>query len=99
MGLRRQHGAGRRYATADGSRENAFLAVITLGEGWHNNHHHAMHSMRQGFFWWELDLTYYTLRAAACLGLIWDMREPSGRTLAGPCVHAVVPALADDALP
>jgi stearoyl-CoA desaturase (delta-9 desaturase) len=88
----------RRYATADGSRNNALLALITLGEGWHNNHHHAMHSMRQGFFWWELDLTYYTLRAAAYVGLIWDVREPSGKKLAGPRVHPM-PALADDALP
>jgi len=80
----------RRYATPDGSRNNAFLAVLTLGEGWHNNHHHAMSSMRQGFFWWEIDVTYYTLRAAELLGLIWDVRKPSIRALAGPRV--VVPA-------
>lgn len=73
----------RRYATPDGSRNNALLAVLTLGEGWHNNHHHAMYSMRQGFFWWELDLTYYSLRLAEFFGLIWDVRRPSLRSLRG----------------
>lgn len=71
----------RRYATPDDSRNNAVLAVLTLGEGWHNNHHHAMHSARQGFRWWEIDLTYYSLRLLAAVGVIWQLREPSQRTL------------------
>ena len=75
---------GRRYATADDSRNNALLAVLTLGEGWHNNHHHSMNSARQGFFWWEVDVTYYTLRGLARLGLVWDVREPTAAALAGP---------------
>ena len=54
----------RRYATRDDSRNNWLLALITLGEGWHNNHHHYPASARQGFRWWEIDLTYYVLRAA-----------------------------------
>lgn len=83
----------RRYATSDGSRNNALLAVLTLGEGWHNNHHHAMSSMRQGFFWWEVDFTYYTLRVAEMLGLIWDVRKPSTRALAGPRAPKALPAL------
>ncbi len=66
----------RRYATTDDSRNNFWLALITLGEGWHNNHHHYMHSTRQGFFWWEVDVTYYLLRALAAVGLVWDLKEP-----------------------
>jgi len=65
----------RRYATRDDSRNNALLALITLGEGWHNNHHHYPMSARQGFFWWEIDLTYYALRLLAAAGLIWDLKS------------------------
>lgn len=64
----------RRYATTDTSRNNVFLALITLGEGWHNNHHHYMASARQGFFWWELDVSYYVLWALSKVGLVWDLR-------------------------
>jgi stearoyl-CoA desaturase (delta-9 desaturase) len=64
-----------RYATGDGSRNNWALALLTLGEGWHNNHHHFRSSARQGFFWWEVDVTYYVLRALAWTGLVWDLRE------------------------
>jgi stearoyl-CoA desaturase (Delta-9 desaturase) len=63
----------RRYNTTDDSRNNPVLAVITMGEGWHNNHHHYQVSARQGFFWWEIDCTYYVLRALAAVGLIWDL--------------------------
>jgi stearoyl-CoA desaturase (Delta-9 desaturase) len=69
---------GRRYSTGDDSRNNPVLAVITLGEGWHNNHHHYQVSARQGFFWWEIDLTYYVLRVLAAVGLIWDVRGVPG---------------------
>jgi stearoyl-CoA desaturase (delta-9 desaturase) len=71
----------RRYETRDGSRNNAFLAVLTLGEGWHNNHHHYMSSVRQGFRWWEIDVTYYVLRALARVGLVWGLREPTASVL------------------
>ena len=64
----------RRYATTDHSRNNLLIALITLGEGWHNNHHHYPGSARQGFYWWEVDLTYYGLKILAALGLIWDLR-------------------------
>ena len=64
----------RRYATRDHSRNNPWLALITFGEGWHNNHHHFPGSARQGFFWWEIDLTYYFLRLLAVLGIIWDLK-------------------------
>ena len=60
----------RRYATRDASRNNAWLALATFGEGWHNNHHHYPVAARQGFYWWEVDLTYYGLRLLAALGLI-----------------------------
>ncbi len=64
----------RRYETADQSRNSLLLALVTLGEGWHNNHHHYPTSTRQGFFWWEIDITYYLLRVLAWTGLIWDLR-------------------------
>ena len=64
----------RRYATNDNSRNNFWLALLTLGEGWHNNHHHYPVSVRQGFYWWEIDLTYYGLRAMSALGLVWDLK-------------------------
>lgn len=64
----------RRYDTPDTSRNNAFLALITLGEGWHNNHHHYPVSTRQGFFWWEIDITYYLLVLLSRLGIIYDLR-------------------------
>jgi len=64
----------RRYATGDQSRNNFLLALITLGEGWHNNHHRYPMSVRQGFYWWEVDITYYLLRALAAVGIIWDLK-------------------------
>lgn len=67
----------RRYGTTDTSRNNWLVALLTFGEGWHNNHHHYMSSARMGFRWWEYDVTYYILRLLAMLGLVWDLREPS----------------------
>jgi stearoyl-CoA desaturase (Delta-9 desaturase) len=67
----------RRYDTPDDSRNNALLALFTLGEGWHNNHHQSMGSARAGFAWWEIDVTYYSLLALERLGLVWDLRPPS----------------------
>ncbi len=64
----------RRYRTRDSSRNNFWIALLTLGEGWHNNHHHYPGAARQGFFWWEIDVTYYVLRLMAALGLVWDLR-------------------------
>lgn len=71
----------RRFDTRDTSRNNFFLALITLGEGWHNNHHHYMNSCRQGFYWWEVDITYYVLRALGFVGLVWGIKEPPLRVL------------------
>jgi stearoyl-CoA desaturase (delta-9 desaturase) len=64
----------RRFATRDDSRNNLMLAVLTLGEGWHNNHHRFMSAARQGFYWWEFDPTYYLLKALSWTGLIWDLK-------------------------
>ena len=64
----------RRYATTDHSRNNVWIALFTLGEGWHNNHHHYPGSARQGFYWWEIDFTYYGLKLLSACGLIWDLR-------------------------
>jgi stearoyl-CoA desaturase (delta-9 desaturase) len=65
----------RRYDTPDQSRNNWFLALVTLGEGWHNNHHHYPIAARNGFFWWEYDVTYYVLRVLQWLGIVWDLNE------------------------
>jgi stearoyl-CoA desaturase (delta-9 desaturase) len=83
----------RRYATPDRSRNSALLALLTLGEGWHNNHHHYVSCARQGFFWWEVDVTYYALRVLALLGVVWDIREPTAAALAGPREPAAGPPL------
>lgn len=78
------HVTGRqRYLTGDDSRNNWWLALITLGEGWHNNHHHYQSSARQGFRWWEFDPTYYILKALSWTGLIWGIREPPEAVLRG----------------
>jgi stearoyl-CoA desaturase (Delta-9 desaturase) len=82
-----------RYATGDTSRNNPLLAAITLGEGWHNNHHHYQSSCRQGFYWWEIDVTYYVIRTLAAVGLVWDVREPPAKILEdgrSPRPHAAI---------
>ena len=64
----------RRFKTDDDSRNSAILAFITLGEGWHNNHHRYQSSTRNGFYWWEIDPTYYGLRLLAAVGFIWGLK-------------------------
>ena len=64
----------KRYESNDESKNNLFLALITLGEGWHNNHHYYMNSARQGFYWWEIDVTYYMLKLFSWVGLVWDLK-------------------------
>ncbi|HYH78205.1 MAG TPA: fatty acid desaturase [Longimicrobium sp.] len=65
-----------RYVTGDDSRNNWWLAVITLGEGWHNNHHAYQRSTRQGFRWYEFDPTFYVLKALSWVGVVWELGEP-----------------------
>ena len=72
----------RRFSTDDHSRNNWFVAILTLGEGWHNNHHHYPSSARQGFKWYEYDLSYYILKTLSVFGIVWDLREPTPRALA-----------------
>jgi stearoyl-CoA desaturase (delta-9 desaturase) len=64
----------RRFATPDESRNNFVLAVLTMGEGWHNNHHYYMSSVRQGIRWWEIDPTYYILKMLSWVGIARDLR-------------------------
>ena len=64
----------RRFATSDDSRNSFILALITLGEGWHNNHHRYQSSTRNGFYWWEIDITYYGLKALSWTGFIWGLK-------------------------
>jgi stearoyl-CoA desaturase (delta-9 desaturase) len=71
----------RRYATPDTSRNSMIIAVITGGEGWHNNHHYLPASARQGFTWWEFDPTWYALKGLAALHLVSDLRDPPARLL------------------
>ena len=71
----------KRFDTSDDSRNNPITAVLTLGEGWHNNHHHYQSSCRQGFYWWEIDMTYYGLKMLSWVGLVWDIRGVPERVL------------------
>lgn len=66
----------KRYVTGDDSRNNWLLAFFTMGEGWHNNHHAYQASVRQGFRWWEIDPTYYILKALSWVGVVWDLKSP-----------------------
>lgn len=77
----------RRFDTGDDSRNSFILAVITLGEGWHNNHHRYMSCTRQGFYWWEIDLTYYGLKALSSTGLIWGLK-PVPQSILEEAAHA-----------
>ncbi len=63
-----------RYKTGDESKNSFWLAILSLGEGWHNNHHYYQGSTRQGFFWWEIDLTFYALTVLSWLGVVWDLK-------------------------
>jgi stearoyl-CoA desaturase (delta-9 desaturase) len=81
----------KRFETGDESRNSLLLSLVTLGEGWHNNHHHYMNSARQGFYWWEIDVTYYGLKVMERLGLIWELR-PVPVAVYAQAKNAVSPA-------
>ncbi|MDB5047618.1 MAG: Stearoyl-CoA 9-desaturase [Fibrobacteres bacterium] len=92
-----------RYATGDDSKNSFLLALITLGEGWHNNHHHYANTVRQGFRWWEIDVSFYLLWGFSKLGLVWDLKPVPRHLLeTGPAqadwtavpAHAETPAAA-----
>jgi stearoyl-CoA desaturase (Delta-9 desaturase) len=65
----------KRYISGDESRNNLIIALITLGEGWHNNHHYYPSSVNQGFYWWKIDITYWILKKFSWLGIIWDLKK------------------------
>lgn len=71
----------RRFMTKDDSRNSLILALLTMGEGWHNNHHYFKASTRQGFYWYEIDPTYYVLRTLSLFGIVWDLKEPPRKVL------------------
>ncbi len=70
----------RRYLTTDTSRNSLLLALLTFGEGWHNNHHYHQNTANQGWFWWEVDVTYGILRVLSWVGVVHDLRLPSDQT-------------------
>jgi stearoyl-CoA desaturase (Delta-9 desaturase) len=69
------HGT-KRFVTGDDSRNSLVLALVTMGEGWHNNHHACQSSVRQGFRWWEIDATFYVLTVLSWAGIVWDLKRP-----------------------
>ena len=71
------------YITGDHSRNNLLLAIITLGEGWHNNHHHFPSAAPQGFRWWQIDVTYYILKILSAFRIVWDLRLPPTHVVEG----------------
>jgi stearoyl-CoA desaturase (Delta-9 desaturase) len=100
---------GRRYQTTDDSRNNALLALVTLGEGWHNNHHHYQRSARQGFYWWEIDISFYILKVLSWFRIVWDVEgvpahvrdvttAPQRKRVQSEQSSSVKPANAQDAL-
>lgn len=72
-----------RYLTGDDSKNNWWLALITLGEGWHNNHHYYQSAVAQGWRWYEVDISYYVVKALSWFGLVWDLRAPPERVVRG----------------
>jgi stearoyl-CoA desaturase (delta-9 desaturase) len=70
----------RRFDTADNSRNNLLLSLLTFGEGWHNNHHKNPGSVRQGIRWWEIDVSYYGLRVMEALGIVWHLSPVPARS-------------------
>ena len=78
----------RRFNTLDRSRNNWFLAFLTLGEGWHNNHHFFQNSCRQGFAWWEIDPTYYLLKMLSWVRVVRNIRDVPPHLLAQLPAHA-----------
>ena len=88
----------RRFNTTDDSRNNFWLALLTLGEGWHNNHHHYPNSTRQGFYWWEVDISYYGLKLLKTFGLVRDLKPVPARVLADGLAGKPAPSPARDTL-
>ena len=69
----------RRFSSTDMSRNNLIIALLTFGDGWHNNHHYYQRSARHGFYWWEIDLSHYLLTGLSYVGIVWDLQTPPER--------------------
>jgi stearoyl-CoA desaturase (delta-9 desaturase) len=80
--------------TKDDSRNNFWLALLTMGEGWHNNHHYYQSTANQGFFWWEIDMSYYILKVLSWFGVVWDLRTPPAHILENRPAEVVLPKAA-----
>jgi stearoyl-CoA desaturase (delta-9 desaturase) len=80
----------RNYQTDESSRNNLFVGIISNGEGWHNNHHADPRSARHGHLWWEIDVTWLTIRLLAALGLARKVTTPSPHVLARRAHSAVL---------
>jgi stearoyl-CoA desaturase (delta-9 desaturase) len=65
----------KRFETGDDSKNNFILSLITMGEGWHNNHHKFPYAESQGIYWWEIDMSHYILTAFSWVGLVWDIQK------------------------
>jgi stearoyl-CoA desaturase (delta-9 desaturase) len=83
----------RRFLTTDTSRNSFWVALLTFGEGWHNNHHAHPQSARHGLTWYEIDMNWYGIAALRALGLAWDVKAPR---LTAPVPPSGVPATAPD---
>ncbi|MCW7465269.1 acyl-CoA desaturase [Leptospira levettii] len=70
-----------RFESRDTSKNNVWLALLTMGEGWHNNHHYYCSSANQGFYWYEIDITYYILKVLSWFGIVWDLKKPPKKVI------------------
>jgi stearoyl-CoA desaturase (delta-9 desaturase) len=89
----------RRFETSDGSRNNSWTAALTLGEGWHNNHHRFQRAARNGFYWWEFDPTYWVARGLETMGLAWDLVPVPARVYAEAARRGEAPEASAPARP
>ncbi len=73
----------RPYDSGDESRNNFVFGLLGMGEGWHNNHHAFPTSARHGLRWWQIDISYYVIKAMEAVGLAWKIRLPDPERMAG----------------
>jgi stearoyl-CoA desaturase (delta-9 desaturase) len=78
----------RRFVTSDTSRNSFVIALLTNGEGWHNNHHHYQASARQSFRWYEWDPSYYVLWILSKVGVVRDLKTPTAEIMSTSLVRA-----------
>jgi stearoyl-CoA desaturase (Delta-9 desaturase) len=80
----------RPFASGDHSTNNFPIAIVSLGEGWHNNHHAFPNSARHGLRWWQFDSSYIIIRTMSLLGLVWNVRVPSDEAMLAKARRATV---------